>query len=145
MRSRIRPSHPFFTNAHALPGSRSDGVAKSPSDPARRSARSVQMSRRTLPLALAISAALAAASPALAAISSPPAFPREITVFPERDFAVVDLWPAHQDFRMDVLRNGVIIGTAFGTTDAAGLAEVNHPGGFCWTGFTPDILPGDTV
>jgi large repetitive protein len=103
------------------------------------------MSRRTLTLALAIAASLAAESPALAAISSPPAFPREITVFPERDFAVVDLWPANQDFRMDVLRNGVVIGTAFGTTDAGGLAEVNHPGGFCWTGFTPDILPGDTV
>jgi hypothetical protein len=103
------------------------------------------MSRHKLALALAIAAALAAESPALAAISSPPAFPREITVFPERDFAVVDLWPAHQDFRMDVLRNGVIIGTAFGTTDADGLAEVNHPGGFCWSAFTPDILPGDTV
>src|SRR4051812_2404546 len=103
------------------------------------------MSSRWIPVAAALAASLAVAAPALGAISSPPAFPREVTVFPERDFAVVDGWPADQDFLLQVLRNGVVIGTATGTTDADGLAEVNHPGGFCWTGWTPDILPGDTV
>jgi hypothetical protein len=30
--------------------------------------------------------------------------------------------------------------------DAAGFAEVNHPGGGCWpAGPTPDIVPGDLV
>jgi len=31
------------------------------------------------------------------------------------------------------------------TSDATGLAEVNHPGGACWTGTTPDMRPGDKV
>ena len=31
------------------------------------------------------------------------------------------------------------------TTDADGLLEVNHPGGLCWAGSTPDILPGDRL
>src|SRR3712207_5740405 len=105
------------------------------------------MSPRRLSLAAACALAAIAAPAASAAVSSPPAFPQEVTVFPERDFAVVDGWPGNTDFKMEVLRGpgDVVVGTAFGTTDADGFAEVNHPGGFCWTGFTPDILPGDTV
>ena len=89
-------------------------------------------------------AALAAASPAAAVISSPPALPHDVTVFPQRDFVSVTAEPSSA-IRVDVLRNGVNVGTATGTTDATGLLEVNHPGGVCWTGFTPDILPGDVV
>jgi hypothetical protein len=103
------------------------------------------MSSRRISIAAVLLASLAADTPALAAVSSPPAFPREVTVFPERDFAVVDGWPANRGFRLEVVRNGVVVGAASGTTDATGLAEINHPGGFCWTGFTPDILVGDTV
>ncbi|HEY3188911.1 MAG TPA: hypothetical protein VGJ70_15620, partial [Solirubrobacteraceae bacterium] len=100
---------------------------------------------RRFPFAAALVASLTAAAPAHAVISSPPAAPHEVTVFPERDFVVVDGWPANKDFKLEVLRNGVVVGSALGTTDADGLAEVNHPGGFCWTGFTPDILPGDVL
>ena len=32
-----------------------------------------------------------------------------------------------------------------GTTDATGLLEVNHPGGVCWQGVTPNIMPGDVL
>jgi hypothetical protein len=32
-----------------------------------------------------------------------------------------------------------------GTVGADGILEINHVGGSCWTGFTPDIRPGDTV
>jgi hypothetical protein len=88
------------------------------------------MSSRWVPTAAALAASLAVAAPAMGAISSPPAFPREVTVFPERDFVVVDGWPANQDVLIQVLRNGVVVGSATGTTDAAGLAEFNHPGGF---------------
>src|SRR5437764_3446698 len=101
---------------------------------------------RSLVAASLAAASLAVAAPsAPAAISMPPAFPHEVTVFPERDFVTVDGWPANTDVRVDVLRNGVNVGTATWRTDAAGLAEINHPGGACWTGFTPDILPGDVV
>ena len=101
-------------------------------------------SRWIAPL-VAAAAVFSAVQTAQAAVSSPPAFPREVTVFPERDFVVVDGWPGNTDFKIEVLRGGVVVGSALGTTDAAGLGEVNHPGGFCWTGFTPDILPGDVV
>jgi hypothetical protein len=119
--------------------------AKSPVERPTATGRLVDMLPRWIPIAAALAASLAVEAPALAAISSPPAFPREVTVFPERDFVVVDLWPANQPVRVEVLRNGVVIGTATATTGADGLAEINHPGGFCWTGFTPDILPGDSV
>src|SRR5262249_4275861 len=46
---------------------------------------------------------------------------------------------------VNVVRNGVVIANANGTTDATGLIEVNHPGGVCWNGSTPDILTGDVV
>src|SRR3954447_22575462 len=103
------------------------------------------MLARSLVAVTAAVVSLVAAPSALAVISSPPAFPHEVTVFPERDFVAVDGWPANTGVRVDVLRNGVNVGTATWTTDAAGLAEINHPGGACWTGFTPDILPGDVV
>src|SRR4051794_7646618 len=103
------------------------------------------MLARSLAAAAVAAASLAAAPSALGAISMPPPFPHEVIVFPERDFVAVDGWPANTGVRVDVLRNGVNVGTATWTTDAAGLAEINHPGGACWTGFTPDILPGDVV
>src|SRR4051794_19958418 len=103
------------------------------------------MTSRWIPTAAALAASLAVAAPAMGAVSSPPAFPREVTVFPERDFVTIEGWPAGQDFKLEVLRNGVVIGTATGTIGADGIGEVNHPGGFCWIGFTPDILPGDAV
>src|SRR3954452_18630522 len=98
-------------------------------------------------LAAAMSvAALSAPASASAAISMPPAFPREVTVFPERDFVAVEGWPAHTPFRLEVARNGVVLTTSEDfVTDADGLGEINHPGGACWANFTPDILPGDVV
>jgi len=70
----------------------------------------------------------------------------EVVIFPERDFVVADGFPAGVNLQLVVRRPGLgIIGSARGTTDAAGLLEVNHPGGVCWTGQTPDIRPGDLV
>src|SRR3954451_1905106 len=100
--------------------------------------------RRTFLLA-ASAASLLAPATASAAISSPPAFPREVTVFPERDFVSVEGWPANTPFRLELVRNGVLVTTADWATDANGIGEVNHPGGACWNNFTPDILPGDIV
>ena len=71
--------------------------------------------------------------------------PHAPTVFPDRDFVSADGYDKSTDMRVTVLRNGVKIGEAFGTTDAEGLIEVNHPGGVCWTGTTPNIIAGDKV
>jgi hypothetical protein len=82
---------------------------------------------------------------ASAAFVEPPQMPHAPTVFPDRDFVSADGYDKSTDMRVTVLRNGVKIGEAFGTTDAEGLIEVNHPGGVCWTGTTPNIIAGDKV
>ena len=43
------------------------------------------------------------------------------------------------------LSNPNEVAVATGTVGSDGLFEVNHVGGACWSGFTPDIRPGDTV
>ena len=48
---------------------------------------------------------------------------------------------------VEVVRGGIVVGTASGlvpqddpkTAGFDGLVEVNHPGGGCWEGVTPDI------
>jgi len=46
----------------------------------------------------------------------------------------------------DLVRNGTVIGTATAPTDGAGNVNVNVADGDpCWTGSTPDVLPGDVV
>jgi hypothetical protein len=70
----------------------------------------------------------------------------EIIVFPERDFVAVAGYAAGANLQLVVRRPNVgVIGSARGTTDRSGLLEVNHPGGVCWTGQTPDIRAGDLV
>ncbi|HET7195500.1 MAG TPA: chitobiase/beta-hexosaminidase C-terminal domain-containing protein [Nocardioides sp.] len=96
---------------------------------------------------VAAAAAIVVISPALAAadIASPPVAPLEVVVFPERDFVVTEGGPGNTTLDFAIIRNGVTIGTASGTTDAAGLLEVNHPGGVCWQGVTPNIMAGDVL
>jgi len=93
----------------------------------------------------ALAGVLALAGSASAQIVDPPPFPPDIVIFPARDFFVYDLAEpnTHYDFRL--IRNGVVRGTASGTTDAAGFLEVNHPGGVCWARWTPDVQPGDQI
>jgi Chitobiase/beta-hexosaminidase C-terminal domain len=78
-----------------------------------------------------------------------------ITVFHNIDFvAVFGYGSVGQPITVEVLRDGVTIGTATGpAVDAEGLPglEVNHGpegpavAGDCWQGTTPDIQPGDVV
>jgi hypothetical protein len=102
------------------------------------------MLARSLAAAVVVAISLAAAPSALAVINTPPVMPHDVTVFPMRDFVSVTEDP-NTAIRVDVIRNGVNVGTATGTTGADGLLEVNHPGGVCWMGFTPDIMAGDVV
>ena len=99
-------------------------------------------------------AALVVATPGLATavIDTPPRPPLEVVVFPSRDFVVTEGGPAGMALKFEILRNGVVIGTSSSSqvsptlvTDAAGLLEVNHPGGLCWSGVTPNIRPGDVL
>ena len=107
-----------------------------------------------LATALAVASLPVLALPANAAVVEPPPLPFDITIFPERDFVSVAWNAAARPLTFDLTRNGVVIGRAASgqvspalTTDASPehILEVNHPGGLCWAGSTPDILPGDRL
>lgn len=95
------------------------------------------------------------ATSASAAIVEPADWPSPfaVTIFPERDFVSVNWDGSGKELTFDLVRNGVVIGHAASAlaspvlrTDVAeNLLEVNHPGGLCWAGSTPDILPGDRL
>jgi hypothetical protein len=88
-----------------------------------------------------------------AAVVEPAPSPFAVTIFPERDFVSVNWDGSGQELTFDLIRNGAVIGHAASAqaspvlkTDVAeNLLEVNHPGGLCWAGSTPDILPGDRL
>lgn len=85
--------------------------------------------------------------PAMAAVT-PVDLPQGITMFPERDFIGVEGFP-RETLRINVWRGDVQIGRAVGTpspdAETGTLLEVNHPGGICWSGTTPDLLAGDRI
>ena len=95
--------------------------------------------------------ALATAGPALAA--NPPVAPHSIISFPQRDFVSATGYAPGDEVVVDVLRNGHLLATSTPVTPQDdpkvagfdGLVEVNHPGGGCWIGSTPDIRPGDDI
>jgi hypothetical protein len=83
---------------------------------------------------------------------------RNVGIFHNIDFVAGFGWQEGQTLTVDVFRNGQRIGSAAGPTVAvdeglplAGALEVNHgpegapQPGDCWTGYTPDIMPGDEV
>jgi hypothetical protein len=73
---------------------------------------------------------------------------KDVTVFPERDFVSIAGFPAGTDLQVVVRRgnsSAPVVGTARGIVGSGGLFEVNHPGGACWTGQTPNIVPGDWI
>ena len=89
---------------------------------------------------------MVAGQPAQAA--DPPNAPNNIVVFPQRDFVTVEGYQGRigQQAIVVVTRNGVETSRAVGRVAAGDVAlEINHPGGVCWQGVTPDIKPGDVV
>lgn len=116
-----------------------------------RSARHV-LGRWSIAAALAGSAV--ATAPAQAALTGPGVTAgHSVSVFHNLDFVAALGHPRGADVQVDVWRGSHRIGTARGpagglanaTPDAIGL-EVNHAaGGACWTGHTPDVIPGDRI
>ena len=75
-------------------------------------------------------------------------------MFPTRDFVSASGYTITEGpVTVSVIRNGITVATSEPITpqdDPAtptfdGIVDVNHPGGGCWTGITPDIRPGDIV
>jgi hypothetical protein len=92
---------------------------------------------------VSVTTAVQAASPATAPT---PAAPHSLIGFPQRDFISATGYTPGTAYRFTVIRDGNVVSTSTPiVADATGLAEVNHPGGACWQGMTPDIQPGDKI
>src|SRR4051794_31574681 len=88
----------------------------------------------------------AAVSPAVPATAPAPTGTRGLIGFPQRDFISATGYTPGTSYTFSVIRGGNVVSTSSPVVaDATGLAEVNHPGGGCWTGVTPDIRPGDVI
>jgi CTP:molybdopterin cytidylyltransferase MocA len=93
------------------------------------------------------------AAPATTSLSEPPVAPHALIAFPQRDFISGSGFAATDTVTVNIIRGGVTIGSSQGlvpqddpkTAGFDGIVEVNHPGGGCWEGATPDIRPGDQV
>jgi Chitobiase/beta-hexosaminidase C-terminal domain len=108
--------------------------------------RSARRGHRLLLVVVGALVALAlVAGVAEAAVVNPPGGGHGVLVFPVRDFVTGTGYNAGQKVTVDVVRNGVVIGSSNATADSTGTVLVNHPGGDCWLNTTPDILAGDVV
>jgi hypothetical protein len=97
--------------------------------------------------------------PAGTQINDPPGAPIQIISFPSRDFISATGYEPTDTVEVQVLRREggqlVLVSSTNWTPEAdpralpndpfAGLVEVNHPGGGCWDGVTPDLRAGDIV
>jgi hypothetical protein len=77
---------------------------------------------------------------------------RTIEAFIGTDLVDLQSYPANRSVTIDVVRNGVVVGSVAGTTDAEGFVEFNHvgggqfPQGDCFKPpVSPDIVAGDVV
>jgi hypothetical protein len=85
-------------------------------------------------------------------INDPPAAPHIVVPFPARDFISAEEYLEDQEWMIEVIRHGVVVGTAHGTGNGEpgglpgrGVFGVNHPGFVCWDGSTPDVRAGDII
>ncbi len=90
------------------------------------------------------------------AANQPPVSPIQIIGFPSRDFISSSGFDETDTVDVQVIRNGVIVSTSSGQLPQpdpraapgdpfAGIVEVNHPGGGCWEGTTPELRAGDII
>src|SRR3954447_9062692 len=99
-----------------------------------------QRSRRSRRLAAVVVGGVAMLS-AMKAIASA----SQVIAFPERDFVSGNGFTAGKTVTYTVTHTNGTSYTALVRADLDGLAEVNHPGGVCWTRTTPDLRAGDVV
>lgn len=115
------------------------------STPARKRSRRVLAQTALVGLA---AAGITVVAGQAAQAATPPAFPHNIVVFPQRDFVSIEGYDQlafeGKQATVTVTRSGVETSRAVGTISGGGF-EINHPGGVCWQGVTPDIKPNDVV
>jgi hypothetical protein len=107
-----------------------------------------------LPAVSALPASAAVPGTAPGTVNEPPTNGHSIIAFPQRDFVSASGFADGHTYTVDVVHPDGTVRTAGSglvplddpsTPTFDGLIEVNHPGGYCWAGTTPDIRPGDKV
>ena len=140
--------------AEGITRRRSGAVAGTSGRPARRAGGIGAVRGRTRLAGIAVAASASAALVWSATGNAAVNAPHFINVFPSRDFVHIEGYTPGAQVKVTVHHDPALItsqsnagqdASATGTVGADGIFEVNHPGGACWTGFTPDIRPGDTV
>ena len=117
-------------------------------------------SRRHYGAALVVTALVAVGLPLAATSASAlldptvgPAAPHSIITFPSRDFVHIDGYASSDVLTVEVWRGGFKVGTTLPFSPSQPdpvhpgkfMADVNHLGGTCWSGVTPDIRGNDVV
>jgi hypothetical protein len=99
--------------------------------------------RALISAAAALGATAALAAPAGAVVNGS----HVVAVLPATQGLELSGYPAGDTLNVHVIRNTVTIGSATGVTDDTGALAIagGGPPSPCWTGSTPQILPGDTV
>ncbi|NOT03029.1 MAG: choice-of-anchor D domain-containing protein [Anaerolineales bacterium] len=82
---------------------------------------------------------------AIGVANEPPAGGRAILTFPSRDFISAEGYLPDEQVTVQVIRNGFVVSSVDGMSPVDGIVEVNHPGGACWAGVTPELRAGDIV
>ncbi len=113
-----------------------------PESPAMPSCTTLRPTLRLLVLSLTL--LLAAPSAQAQVINEPPAGTTAIITFPSRDFVSISGMLPTDRVDVQVLRAGLEVARCNAATPIAGLIDINHPGGYCWT-TTPELRVGDIV
>ena len=80
--------------------------------------------------------------------------PHNIIAFPQRDYVSATGYTVGVPATVQVFHAGNVLAASTATdvmpvedpaTPGLGTIDVNHPGGVCWEGVTPDIHAGDTI
>jgi archaellum component FlaF (FlaF/FlaG flagellin family) len=80
--------------------------------------------------------------------NDPPLAPHDVIAFPARDFVSATGYVSGRAYNFSLFHpDGKQYASvnANASTDGTGTVEVNHPGGACWIGTTPNMKPGDVV
>src|SRR3954452_8238260 len=80
--------------------------------------------------------------------------PHNIVAFPQRDYVSASGYTVGTPATVQLFHAGQVLPASTATdvlpvedpaTPGLGTIDVNHPGGACWSGVTPDIHAGDTI
>jgi hypothetical protein len=90
-------------------------------------------------------------------INQPPVAPHSLIAFSQRDFVSISGYQQTETLTVEIIHSatyggGVTTVTGLVPVDDPstpdpndGVVEINHSGGYCWVGQTPDIRPGDIL